>query len=261
SYIAALSTRYGITNRWEVELRAPYLWRDDTTRSREFILRDDSGSGGSAGGDGELEIQASSRSADANDFGDLELGIRYQFPRRLNWPFLTGNLRIKADTGTDPFEVSEGELSTGSGFWSLNPSVTFIYPSDPVVFFGNLGYLWTLEDDKGVGPPGADGNPTFAFGDVDPGDAFRFNFGMGFSLNDRSSFSLSYSLDIFDETEIELAAEQEIAGSDVTVGRLLIGYSLRLPNGSPLNLSIGIGATDTAPDSDITFRMPFNFLN
>ncbi len=267
TYIAALSTRYGITNRWEVELRAPYLWRRDTTRSREFLQ-----------GQGGTNVQETSRNADGNDFGDIELGIRYQFPKWADWPYLTANLRIKADNGTDPFELAAraslsgtpetfDELPTGSGFWSLNPSVTFIYPSDPVVFFGNFGYLYTVEDDKGVGPllpptpPATEPAPAYAFGDVDPGDALRFNFGMGFSLNDRSSFSLSYSLDIFDETEIEYASEQKVAGSDVTVGKFLMGYSLRLANGSPLNLSIGIGATEDAPDTDITFRLPFNYLH
>jgi hypothetical protein len=257
TYIAALSTRYGITSRLEAELRVPYLWRRDSTRSREFLTD---------------EVEETTRSADGNDIGDLELGIRYQFPRRPGWPYFTGNLRIKGDNGTDPFELSKeaslsgapetfDELPTGSGFWSFNPSVTFIYPSDPVVFFGNLGYLWTVEDDKGGRDSTGEVGTAPRFGDVDPGDALRFNFGMGVSLNDRSSFSISYSLDVFDETEIELAAEPEIAGSDVTVGKFLIGYSLRLPNGSPLNLSIGIGATEDAPDTDITFRLPFNFLN
>lgn len=257
TYIAALSARYGLTNRLEMELRAPYLWRRDSTRSREFLTN---------------SVKETTRSASGEDVGDIELGIRYQFPRRPDWPYFTGNLRIKADNGTDPFELSAeaslsgtpetfDELPTGSGFWSVNPSVTFIYPSDPVVFFGNVGYLWTVEDDKGVGPIDPNnGVPIYAFGDVDPGDAIRFNFGMGVSLNDRSSFSLSYALDVFDETEIELAAEPEVAGSDVTVGKFLIGYSLRLPSGSPLNLSIGIGATEDAPDADVTFRLPFNFL-
>lgn len=244
TYIAALSTRYGVTNRLELEIRAPYLWRNDDVTARRLNVGDDTPDTRGFSGDG---------------LGDIELGIRYQFPRRPDWPYLTANLRIKADNGDDPFEYSTqasqlpdplqfNKLPTGTGFWSLNPSVTFIYPSDPVVFFGNVGYLYTIEDDKGA-----------LFGNVDPGDALRFNFGMGVSVNDRASFSLSYSLDTFDKTDIETTGT--VAGTDVTVGRLLIGYSLRLASGSPLNLSIGIGATEDAPDADITFRLPFNFLN
>ncbi len=257
TYIGNLTTRYGLTNRLELELRAPWVVREDSTRTREFLTD---------------SIEEEVFTSDANDLGDIEFGIRYQFPRNNpEMPFFTGNLRVKSDTGTDPFELASkaslsgepdnpSELATGSGFWSFNPSVTFLYPSDPVVFFGNVGYLWTLEDDKGGrGSTGEPGQP-IPFGDVDPGDAVRFNVGMGFSLNERSSFSLSYSLDIYDETTIELAAVPKIAGSDVTVGKFLIGYSLNLGKGQPFNLAIGIGATDDAPDTDITFRLPFNFF-
>ena len=94
---------------------------------------------------------------------------------------------------------------------------------------------------------------------VDPGDAIRMSFGIGLGLNERSSFSVSYSLDQFTKSWIETAVNQEIDGSDVTIGKLLIGYSLRLGNGTPLNLAVGIGTTDDAPDTDLTFRMPFGF--
>ena len=67
---------------------------------------------------------------------------------------------------------------------------------------------------------------------MNPGDAF---------VNENSSFSISYSLDQFTRTRIDFASEQKIAGSDVAIGKLLIGYSLRLPSGTPLNVAVGIG--------------------
>lgn len=263
SYIGGLTARYGLTDRLEVDIKGTYLSRDETTRTRE-VLRDQDFDSGS------LTAVETSRNADGSDIGDIEMGLRYQFNRGGKWPFLVGNLRVKSDTGTDPFELAtksllddspefSGELPTGSGFWSVNPSLTFIYPTDPVVFFGNVGYLWTIEDDKDK-PTDDEGN-IIGFGKVDPGDAWRFNFGMGLGLNDRSSISISYALDLFNRTTIETASPMQISGSDVTVGRLLIGYSLKLPGGSPLNLAVGIGATEDAPDTDITFRLPFNYLN
>lgn len=258
TYIGALTARYGITNRLEAELKGSYVWRDDDTRTREIL---------------EESVNDSVFNADGNDWGDVELGLRYQFNRGIGWPFMVGNLRIKSDTGTDPFDIATkqsqagqpeftGELATGSGFWSVNPSMTFIYPTDPVAFFGNVGYLWTLEDDKGTYlTTDNQGNQVVAgFGDVDPGDAWRFNFGMGVGLNDQSSFSISYQLDFFDETTIENAAQSKVVGSDVTIGKLIVGYSIRLPGGAPFNLAIGVGATDDAPDTDVTVRMPFNFI-
>ena len=251
TYSTSFGLRYGVTPRFEMELRGSYLRRRDATRSREFLT--DSVEDGlfNSAGDGP---------------GDYELGMRYQFKRRKpTSPYIVGNLRFKAANGTDPFELATQSLAgdakfssvlpTGSGFRSVSPSLTFIYPTDPVAFFGSVGYVWTEEDDKGI-TYDEDGNP-LGFGLVDPGNATRLSFGLGLGLNDRSSLSISYQLDRFSKTFIETAPTQHIIGSDVTVGKLLVGYSLKTPSGLPLNLAVGIGTTGDASDTDLTFRMPF----
>ncbi len=252
TYSTSFSTRYGVTPRFELELRGSYLERHDATRSREYLT-------------GSVETELFNSRGQGP--GDYELGMRYQFKRRSPAaPYIVGNLRFKAANGTDPFELAtastlsgdpqlSGVLPTGSGFRSVSPSLTFIYPTDPVAFFGGIGYVWTEADDKGI-TYDEDGNPV-GFGLVDPGDATRLNFGLGLGLNDRSSLSISYQLDRFSKTFIETAPVQEIIGSDVTVGKLLVGYSLKTPSGLPLNLAVGIGTTGDASDTDLTFRMPF----
>jgi hypothetical protein len=237
-----------------MELRGSYLYRNDSTRSRQYLTDSVEDSVFSGRGEGP---------------GDWELGMRYQFAhRKATSPYFVGNMRFKAANGTDPFELAtqstlmgapkySSELPTGSGFRMANPSLTLIYPTDPVVFYGSLGYVWTEEDDKGI-TYDEDGNP-LGFGLVDPGDAVRLSFGLGLGLNDRSSLSIGYQLDRFSKTFIETAAVQNVIGSDVTVGRLLVGYSLKMPSGAPLNLSIGIGTTGDASDTDLTFRVPFTF--
>lgn len=248
--IGAVGFRYGLTNRLEMELKVPYVYRSDSTQTREFVDNTT------------VERLFNASSA---DLGDIEFDMRWQLPKPSpGWPYMVANVRTKTPTGTDPFELvtddstPSGELATGSGFWTFNPSLTFIYPTDPVVFFGNIGYLYTLEDYKG----GEN------FGDVDPGDAVRTNFGIGLGLNERSSLSISYSLDLFNRTEIEYRSEEtefyqssKIDGSDVTVGKLILGYSLKLPSGQPLSLSVGIGATDDASDTDLTFRVPVTLFD
>jgi hypothetical protein len=252
--VASFSARYGITDRLEVDVRGSYVRRRDTTRSREFLTN---------------AVEDSSFNASGSGPGDYELGMRYQFRRRTaNSPYLVGNLRYKDDSGSDPFRISrqsqltgnpefQSKLPTGSGFESLSPSLTIIYPTDPVVFFSSVGYLWTQKDDKGKWY-NSDGDLT-GFGIVDPGDAWRLNLGLGLGLNDRASLSISYQLDQFSKTYIETASEPKIAGSDLTVGKLLFGYSMRMSGGNSLNLAFGIGATGDAPDTDLSFRMPFSF--
>jgi hypothetical protein len=250
--IVTLAARYGITNGLEVELTVPYVFRNDSQRQRRILTG---------------TPRDSIVNQRAMDLGDMGLGLRYQIPRPSPaWPFMVANLQIKSDSGTDPYKLAtEAEISgkkqdfpkipTGTGFWSVSPSLTFIYPSDPVVFFGNVGYLYNFAADKTIRPD----LPNVNFGEVSPGNAIRLNFGMGIGLNDRSSLSLSYSLDLYERTRIANEKPPDVVGSDATVGRFIIGYSLKTPGGTPLNLSVAIGTTKDAPDSDLTFRVPFNF--
>ena len=126
--IAALTGRFGVTDRFELEARVPYLHREDTTQTRRFLVPD---------------AQDRFFNADASDLGDIEVAGHYQFNDGQNgWPFFIGNLRVKTDTGTSPFETPidlrfniPKELPTGTGFWSLQPSVTAIFPTDPCRIF------------------------------------------------------------------------------------------------------------------------------
>lgn len=135
----AITARYGITNRLEIEGKLPYIWRDDTLRAT--IPNVTNGA----------EV---TRDLEGDGVGDIELSAHYQINRgEGGWPFFIGNLRYKAANGEGPFDVDrnangiETELATGSGFHAVEPSVTVLFPTDPAVLFGNLGYLFALEED------------------------------------------------------------------------------------------------------------------
>src|SRR5450830_1319294 len=115
---AALSARFGLSNRLEVEVRAPYVYRSDDTVQRPY-------NDGSA--------VDSVFSANGMHMGDLELGARYQLnDGGIDSPFYIGTLRYKSRTGKDPFDVVTDcaqrcvgtatgtglplDLPTGSGF-------------------------------------------------------------------------------------------------------------------------------------------------
>lgn len=236
---SAVTARYGITNRIEVEARVPYVYRDDSTLSRPV---------GTGTGTDILQ------DASGDDIGDIELAAHYQINRGLNgWPFLVGNLRFKTRTGTDPFEVDvdpvtglQTELPTGSGFYALQPSITAIIPSDPAVIYANVGYLYNIKRDVGG-----------TIGDIDPGDSIDLSFGMGFSMNERTSFSVGYSHDVVFETEQNGV---KLANSDtLQVGSLNLGYAYRATDNVNVNLNVDAGLTDDAPDASIMLRVPIAF--
>ena len=83
-----------------------------------------------------------------------------------------------------------------------------------------------------------------------------FSFGLGLSLNQRTSLSLSYSQKHVFKSEID---GQTVDGSDLDIGQFIVGYSFRYSPKTNVNLSVGIGTTDDAPDVRLTLRFPMKF--
>ena len=254
---AALSARLGVTNRLELEVRAPYVYRSDVSVNREI--------GTGAASD-------SAFAANGMDIGDVEFGARYQLnDGGVDTPYYLGTLRYKSRTGTDPFSVvtrcttrcindpnASGlplDLPTGSGFNSLQVGMTVLYPSDPAVFFGSLTYTHNFSRDN-VSRKILNGQEEF-LGTIAPGDIIGFNFGMGLALNEKASFSIGY-----DHSSVGTTRQDGVVvpGSVRTqLGTLLLGYSYRLSQKTSLNVSVGAGLTRDTPDVSLTVRLPMTF--
>jgi len=238
-----ITGRFGVTNRLEVEVTVPHVYRSDRTTS---LI---GGSGGTTSID----------SASGSGLGDVEVGAHYQINDGTNdWPFFIANLRYKSTTGTGPFDIARDasgiptELATGSGFHGVEPSLTIIYPTDPAVLFANIGYLVNLPSDVATTVGSA------VIGDVDPGDSIGMSFGVGFALNEKLSLNLGYQHDFVMETTTETNGV-DVESETLSVGSFLFGGSYRLTDAVSLNLTVQIGATVDAPDSRILFRVPVRF--
>ncbi|HVE54206.1 MAG TPA: acetate kinase [Ramlibacter sp.] len=252
----ALTFRHGVSDRFEVEARIPYVYRSDSTVSREIFTGTATESAFNASGHG---------------IGDVEVTGRYQITDGAgNWPYLIGSLRFKSRTGKDPFEVTTDcvtrcvgnatgtgqplDLPTGSGFYSLQPGLTWLYPSDPAVFFGSVTYAYNFKRSD-VSRTVLGGEREF-IGDVQPGNAIGFNVGMGLALNDRSSFSMGVDVSSIGRTKQN---GQTVPGSVRTqLATLLLGYSHRFNDKRTINLSVGAGLTRDTPDLTLTVRVPFS---
>jgi hypothetical protein len=238
---AAVGFRMGVAERVELDAKIPYLWRHDRTTSRDVSV--------ATATDDVLTT------ADGSDLGDVEIGLRYQLNYGDNGrPYYVLGLRVKSRTGKDPFEVETDpatglqlELPTGSGFWAVQPSLSFSYPSDPAVFFGGVSYL-TNKSRNIAG-----------FGNIDPGNSIGIGLGMGFAINDNASFSIAFNHNVVNETKQNGV---DIPGSDLAqVGTLIFGFSHRSGKRTNINVSLGIGVTDDAPDVHMSLRMPMSFSN
>ncbi len=252
TFTPSLTARYGLTNRFEIEAKIPYVYRSDSVLSRPLNIGSPSDEQFSSTGKG---------------IGDVEFTGRYQWnDGGADRPYFISTLRFKSRTGKDPFEVEtetidpkrisnnqQKELPTGSGFYTIQPGLTMLYPSDPAVFFGSISYQHNIKrSNVSLNTTGGNVN----VGDIAPGGVFGFNFGMGLAINDRSSFSIGYDHSSVGKTKVD--GRTVINSVRTELGTLLIGYSQRFSNTTSLNLSVGVGVTRDAPDLQLSVRLPMS---
>ncbi|MCT7654221.1 hypothetical protein MBH78_04225 [Oceanimonas sp. NS1] len=242
TFTTSLAARYGLTERIELELRVPWVYRYDTFRKRV--------------GNGQASEAPRTFTSKGGALGDIEGAIRYQFNLE-SAPFWIGGVRIKSDTGESPFdnELDENDIfrdpPTGSGTWSIEPSMTLIYPTDPAVLFGTAGYSWNLGDDAGRDlDDDGEANDKFNLG-----NSFFLGMGMGFAVNNR----LSFSLGVNHRTVFKPSINGRKVGEVLQLDSLSTGFSLALTEKSSLNLNLQAGLTEDAPDVEVSFSLPITF--
>lgn len=236
---AALTLRYGITDRLQFDLRIPYVYRRESLVIPASLA-------------GEEEWV---REIDDQGLGDIEGTVNIHAFRARGWlPDVTLNVKWKTRTGRDPFgleterfagkDVSK-ELPTGTGFYGLSGGFTLVKASDPVVFFGTLNYYWNIERDVGDD-----------FGEVDPGNSIEYNLGMATALSEKVSFSFSFQNTFTSSTDIN---GEEICDSELNAATFLIGANYRLSPRTSLFTSLGIGLTEDSSDYQFQINIPISF--
>jgi hypothetical protein len=242
TWIAALTGRYGVTNRLEMEFKVPYVTRYNTATTRTAATPTTNDSVFDTQGEG---------------LGDIEIAGRYQLnvPKG-DAPYYIAGLRLKARNGRDPFSVPYSsqsqmptELPTGSGFLAWQPSLSVIYPTDPAVFFGGVNIVKNVDRDVGEGR-----------GVVHPGNAVGMNFGMGLALNEKTSFSIGVE---YTHVTTPFASGGSLmfpAATSTQLSTLLFGYSYRIDANTSVNFSVGAGLTPDTPGVTMMLRMPLLFI-
>jgi hypothetical protein len=251
---AALTGRYGITDRLEINVKVPYVYSTGNTIS---LIPE----GTSA--------QLLNVGATGTGIGDIQFGTSYQFNSGENgWPIFVGNLLFKTATGISPFQVPivtvndtngeflEGQptkLATGTGFYAAEPSLTVLVPTAPGVLFANLQDIHNFGRTVGIqNVEGGAAIPAY----LQPGENPAITFGIGFALNDRAALTFSYQQEhVFTAYE----NHQAIAGSPYSFGTFNFGLGYQINQSTRVNLSVGIGAGQNAPVAKVLLEVPYRF--
>ena len=231
---SSVTGRLGVFDRLQIDTFIPYIYRSDTLT------------------DGEGTADADDIDTDGHGIGDVQFGVSYQ-PILGDGSIPDVILRSRASfpTGRDAFEIGTDTVGagaqtvledapTGSGFYSLENTATFVWSSDPVVFFAGGGYTFNFEAQK-------NGQ------DIDPGDTIQFFGGINVALNESVSLNLSFTDQITDKTEVDGSRQD---GSRFNDGRVVLGTAIGVSQDVSLLVAAAAGVTDEAPDFQFTVSVP-----
>jgi hypothetical protein len=228
--VAQLDARYGITDRIQASVTAPYRFVYSQVSFPPQIQR--------------FPDPIPATDNFTNGLGDIEVGLSYHALRERRWlPDLIVGITAKTTTGTGPFEVDTGDSPTGSGFWGIRGQATMVKVADPGILFGSASYQFNLEDEV----------DNLAF---DPGDLVQISGGYAYALNPflslttriEGSYVPPYSLD-----------GTTIDGTDLWLANLGFGVTYGINRRTAIDFGFQVGITEDTPDFRFTLSVPFQF--
>lgn len=250
-----LTFRYGLTNRSDIYVRIPFEAGYSTTETSPVLVGQ--------------QVSPLVVSAHAFHLGDIQFGGSYQLNKGSeSVPTFVANLNFKTITGTSPFSVPiftdnspEGlylqgvdkQLPTGTGFYQVQPSLTVLYPTSPVILFANLKYIYNFARTVNIQNVGG-GAPTPE--KLQPGNGVGVSFGMGFSLNERTSFSIGYEEDQYFN---QYANGHSLKGTAYGQGAFNFGLGYQVTPRVSVNAGVSIGVGPNAPAAQFVVRVPVSF--
>jgi hypothetical protein len=229
-----VGVRYGVSERVQLDMTAPYVFSYDRTFLPPTVQRSDD-----LGEDVE-------RTRSSYDLGDVTLGLSVHALREDGWlPDLILSSELKTTTGSSPFEVDIDESATGTGFWGASVGATMVKVSDPASVFVNASYFYHMKD-----------NDVGGYDEVDPPDSYTFGAGFSYALNPFLSFTTRFQTRYTEKTRLNGIS---IDGTDQVTASLSFGAAYALGPNRALDFTVGVGLTDDSPDFLMTLSMPLRW--
>jgi hypothetical protein len=213
----ALVFRAGLPWRLQLEASLPYVYerRSDSTASNN-----------------------------AAGIGDVTIGLSHQLMNERPFvPALVGAIQYQASTGKNTIFESGNPIALGSGFDSIQGSVTALKRIDPLVIFGSYTVTHIFPKRKeGI--------------EVDLGNSQTFRLGTALATGPDTSLRAALNVTFFDKAKF---GRKSLPGTDSPLGMLELGGSVVVTNSTAVDVQLGIGLTSNAPDFRITVALPIRF--
>ena len=168
--------------------------------------------------------------------GDLSVGVAKTLMREHGfWPDVVARFTWDTDTG----QTKDNGVALGNGFNELQGSLSAVKRLDPLAFVVGASYETTFEKNN-----------------VDPGDQVAFSVGAVLATSPETSLRVSLNQSFAQETEVN---GDKIDGSDQVNSTLTLGGSAIVGPNTLLDLAVGVGLTEDAPDYSVRVSLPIRF--
>lgn len=220
-FIETLTTRYGLKDNLQLELKVPYRYQHDRV---------------SVGTTSETTRHLAG-------LGDIEGGIYHQFASEKGMvPDLIAGLSVKSRTGKEPYGR---DIGLGTGHWAVKGSLVAVKSSDPAIIFGGLGYTYNIKRNNIPG-----------YGTIEPGATFNYNLGVAFALN--YQLALSLQLEELVTTSMRMN-DSPVPSSFTNVVNFKYGATWSISKDFSCDITATHGLSSDAPNFALEIRFPYTF--
>lgn len=211
AYASSLSARLGLRGSTMVSVTVPYV------------------------------MHAENENGENSGIGDVSISVTKQLiAQTRNHPSLLVSLGYVAPTGEDAFEST---VPLGSGFHTVQGTLSSVKSVDPVAFFGDVSYSHPF-------------SRTVNGSKFQPGSTFGLGAGFTLAATPEIALSSNVAFNFIGEFKTDGVS---IPGSDRTIGTIGMTAGFLLSRSAYLSISGQFGVTEDAPDVAVGVALPLRF--
>jgi len=194
-------------------------------------------------------------SKEISDLSDVDFSLNYQpIQSGVGFPSIIFRGILTAPLGRDPYDINpDTELSTGSGGYAGQGSLSVSQTVDPIMVYGTVGYTYKhpIKDlDYKLGSQ--------TLTRYDRGDTVEFSMGIGYAFSYITSLTMGYSYAYTFEAERFFKEADSQTYATRVQSSLAIGTSWRISKKLRINSTLQIGLANSSYFS-LSFRFPYEF--
>jgi len=244
-FTTVLGASYKLTDKLQVSLSVPWQYSMSSISTATGINARKAAGANNVG------------TSQSSSLGDITIGSSYQLAREtLRLPSLYGGLNLKLRNGRDFFETPDpaAHVPAGSGFYTLQGTLSASRTSAPAVIYGAIGYSYPIER-KNI-PYTPANSPPVIIKSYQPGAAFTFSAGVSVSLN----YELSLNWNLAETSQLSSRLNGQVSPNSATNAiTFRMGGVYRVSQKTSVDLSLATGLSNDAGGTTISLRLPWSY--